>query len=134
MHSHKKRDAWSPTESQSSRPLPGHETTPSSIAGITFLSPRIHQGLNILNPLDNINAIATVMPLSTGSEELLVNLEQRDDKNKEWLAERSQVQKKLEDEIDQHGDIHLVETIDTYENLPLKVLLFHKWYFDKCCF
>lgn len=62
-----------------------------------------------------------------GSEELLVNLEQRDDKNKEWLAERSQVQKKLEDEIDQHGDIHLVETIDTYENLPLKVLLFHKW-------
>lgn len=63
----------------------------------------------------------------TGSEELMESVKQRDEKHQEWSTEMDRVQKRLQEENIKHRDLVLVDAVDTYQNLPLKVLLFHKW-------
>ncbi|XP_071833739.1 UDP-GalNAc:beta-1,3-N-acetylgalactosaminyltransferase 2-like [Apostichopus japonicus] len=74
------------------------------------------------------------MFLIHGSEELMETVKQTDEKRQEWSTEMDRVQKRLQEENKKHRDIVLVDAVDTYQNLPLKVLLFHKWLTDNVDF
>ncbi|PIK39119.1 putative UDP-GalNAc:beta-1,3-N-acetylgalactosaminyltransferase 2-like isoform X2 [Apostichopus japonicus] len=74
------------------------------------------------------------MFLIHGSEELMETVKQTDEKRQEWSTEIDRVQKRLQEENKKHRDIVLVDAVDTYQNLPLKVLLFHKWLTDNVDF
>lgn len=61
-------------------------------------------------------------------EELITLEEQREENYKKWSDKMKATETYLEEEIKQYEDVIRVETVDVYENIPVKMLLFHKWY------
>ena len=51
----------------------------------------------------------------------------RSDKEKKHLKEIENETKKLNEELSKHNDLLLLDVIDTYRNLPQKVLKFYQW-------
>lgn len=63
---------------------------------------------------------------NTGHHE---HMKMTDKLNMEWKERNNLARQHLRKEKDSYKDILFVDTVDIYRNLPIKLLLFHKWLF-----
>lgn len=56
-------------------------------------------------------------------------MEMKDKRNIEWKERNRNIRSHIGAEKDSYKDMLFVDTVDIYRNLPIKLLLFHKWLF-----
>lgn len=61
------------------------------------------------------------------AESLLQHLHSRSQRLEEYQAMLEDEEAALQEESDTHGDIVFVDVVDTYRNVPRKLLLFYRW-------